>query len=164
MRRVADELQLIADFEEWLATTLFTDDDPTPGVVSIRSAYRALFGEDALPEIYGYKAGQDAKFPYVRYEQFLPGLNTLGQGARPLMLKPEYRVYVVTRYAPDDNALQIANRLGSLLGVTSSIVFKSVRLNVAMIAPIAEELPGETEEIFYMRRGGHFRCWLSRAA
>lgn len=112
-----------------------------------------------------YRVVRDADFfPYI-YFYCITGPDTKGQGRVRIQTNVEYVFEVRAIGAPTDDTEAIVDRVDTLIGEMTKQLTPDNKWVVSAVrkSPVVLSDSGETNEIYYSRRGGTYDVYVVRA-
>lgn len=112
-----------------------------------------------------YRAVKDAAwFPYI-YGYSIMGPDAPGQGRSRIQSNPFYDIEVRTIRAPTDDTEAIVDRINAIMDSWNGVLTPDGNWAVSARRrhPISIVEPGESDDIYYTRRGGSYMLQIVRS-
>lgn len=113
----------------------------------------------------GYRVPRDPNYFHYIYYYSIPSPDAAGQGQSRIQSNIDYDIEVRTLGEPTDESEAVINRIDELVCAWKTQLTPDGVWMVAArrVAPIVLIEPGETDDIFYTRRGGTYRLQIVNA-
>jgi hypothetical protein len=142
----------LGDAQKWIKSTLETD--PV-----IRQKMGIDIGQPTPYARVSYaRVPRDPIFPYIFF-YYVSSNDARGQGRTRIQANPYFDIEVRTLGGPTANSEAIVNRIEGLLGNVCRTAYNGWVYSCTRMRPIDMTESGESNEVFYTRRGGTY--WLS---